>query len=186
MVKGKRRVAWMMLQNASVVSIDENVLMLRFPRQGDVKGFTAGQYDEMLKKTLSERYGVHLVIRAISGPPDAGPGGGGGPRRPAPAPAPQPAPAQPQQPPAPPASSTPAAPQARPKGGGERDSSPPPEPRPPAAQWETPPPPEPPDDDDDFYPDDDDMSSGPATAELSGVGLVQRELGGEIIGEYED
>ncbi|MBO0802717.1 MAG: DNA polymerase III subunit gamma and tau, partial [Nocardiopsaceae bacterium] len=83
MIKSKRRVAWMMLQNASVVSLDEHVLMLRFPRQGDVKGFTTGQYDDMLKKALNARYGVNLVIRAVAGP-DSGPGGGQ--RRPGPAP----------------------------------------------------------------------------------------------------
>lgn len=180
MVKGRRRVAWMMLQNASVVSIEENVLMLRFPRQGDVKGFAAGQYDELLKKTLSERYGVNLMVRAISGP-DTGPSGGGGQRRPAPPPQPSPqpqqAPAQPQQA-APAPSPAPAPPRPEPA----------PRPQPPASRQDDslPPPPEPPDDDDDFYPDDGDMSSGPATSELSGVGLIQRELGGEIIGEYDD
>ena len=162
MIKAKRRVAWMMLQNASVVSVEENVLMLRFPRQGDVKGFTAGQYDEMLKKALNARYGVNLMVRAISGP-DTGPGDGG-PRRPAPAPPPPPAPQAdapwPDAPPEEPASSAPAAPQAGPTRAVERDDTA-------------------------FDPDDEDMS-GPVTAELSGVGLIQRELGGEIIGEYDD
>jgi DNA polymerase-3 subunit gamma/tau len=201
MIKAKRRVAWMMLQNASVVSLDENVLMLRFPRQGDVKGFTTGQYDEMLKQALQARYGVNLTVRAISGP-DSGPGGGG-PRRPAPitppAPAPEPtsspvsapgrefgsgpvnglAPApQVQQPPAPesPASRRPAPP-AAPAPAPSAPASPPPSDQ---SRDHRPFP-----SDDDFDPDDEDMSV-PVSAELSGMALIQRELGAEIIGEYED
>jgi DNA polymerase-3 subunit gamma/tau len=197
MIKAKRRVAWMMLQNASVVSLDENVLMLRFPRQGDVKGFTTGQYDEMLKQALQARYGVNLTVRAISGP-DSGPGGGGGPRRPAPitppAPAPEPTPSpvsapgrefgsvnglapapQTQQPPAPesPASQRPAPPAA------PAPSAPAPPPADQSGDYRPFP------SDDDFDPDDEDMSA-PVSAELSGMALIQRELGAEIIGEYED
>ena len=173
MIKGKRRVAWMMLQNASVVSVEENVLMLRFPRQGDVKGFTAGQYDEMLKQALNARYGVNLMVRAISGP-DTGSGGGAGPRRPAPPPPPAPATSSATAP-------APAAP------------APAPEPQTSVSQRQAPPPPSPSRDnppfpsDEDFDPDDEDMDmSGPVSAELTGVGLIQRELGGEVIGEYED
>jgi hypothetical protein len=40
--------------------------------------------------------------------------------------------------------------------------------------------------DSDFDPDDEDMSSDSASPELTGVGLIQRELGAEIIGEFED
>ncbi|HEX6447860.1 MAG TPA: DNA polymerase III subunit gamma and tau [Trebonia sp.] len=201
MIKAKRRVAWMMLQNASVASLEENVLMLRFPRQGDVKGFTTGQYDELLKQALQARYGVNLVIRAISGP-DSGPGGGGGgPRRPAPvappapAPAPEPTPSntasgsasvreqesapQPKQPPAPeaPASRRPApAPAMSPAPAPSTPSR-----QPGNGQADFPPFPS----DDDFYPDDEDMSA-PVAVELTGMALIQRELGAEIIGEYED
>jgi DNA polymerase-3 subunit gamma/tau len=190
MIKAKRRVAWMMLQNASVVSFDENVLMLRFPRQGDVKGFTTGQYDEMLKQALQARYGVNLVVRAISGP-DSGPGGGGGPRRPAPVTPPAPAPASGSDPAngqafvsraeQPPGSGSPAS---------QRDAPQPATPSPPvpsvpsrqsgSGREDFPPFPG----DDEFDPDDEDMSA-PVPAELTGMALIQRELGAEIIGEYE-
>jgi hypothetical protein len=40
--------------------------------------------------------------------------------------------------------------------------------------------------DDDFDPDDEENVSAPISAELTGMALVQRELGGEIIAEYED
>jgi DNA polymerase III subunit gamma/tau len=221
MIKAKRRVAWMMLQNASVVSLEENVLMLRFPRQGDVKGFTTGQYDEMLKQALQARYGVNLVVRAISGP-DSGPGGGS--RRPAPAspPAPAPAPAPVPEsapggaPDAPAPASGPAresvpapdpgaangsSPGNRPGPGSNGTSAAAPAPAPAAAPAAARPasspssaqrarsqqdgdfPPFP--SDDDFDPDDEDMSAG-GPAELTGMALIQRELGAEIIGEYED
>jgi len=47
-----------------------------------------------------------------------------------------------------------------------------------------PPPPAP--DDEDFDPDDDDYSSSTTVHELTGMALVQRELGAEIIAEYDD
>ena len=39
--------------------------------------------------------------------------------------------------------------------------------------------------DDEFDPDDEDMAVSTST-ELTGMALVQRELGGQIIGEFED
>ena len=43
----------------------------------------------------------------------------------------------------------------------------------------------PPADDEDFDPDDEDLPAS-AVTELTGMALVQRELGGEIIAEYDD
>jgi hypothetical protein len=43
----------------------------------------------------------------------------------------------------------------------------------------------PPPDDDYFDPDDEDNMSVSTVNELTGMALVQRELGGQIIGEYE-
>ena len=42
-----------------------------------------------------------------------------------------------------------------------------------------------PDDDEDFDPDDEDMSVA-VPDQLTGMALVQRELGGQVIAEYED
>jgi len=47
-------------------------------------------------------------------------------------------------------------------------------------------PPLPPPDDEDFDPDGEDMASSTTVNELTGMALVQRELGGQIIAEYED
>jgi DNA polymerase-3 subunit gamma/tau len=159
----KGRVAGMVLGNASVVSLDEGVLTLRFPRQGDVKGFQVGRYEDTLKEVLHARFGVNVAIRAISG-------GDPAPverRRPTPAPvAPPPDPAPQPAEPSPPATAAP------------RRVEPAEAPRKPSADVPFPA-------DEDFDPDDEDMAA-PASAELTGMALVQRELGGQIIGEFED
>ena len=192
-LKAKRRVAWMLLSNASVVSLDEGVLTLRFPRQGDVKGFQSSGYEDLLKQVLQARFGVNVVVRAVSGgdsPPGERRRQGPGPVPPPSAPpAGQPAGARSGEAPAaadppsdpPPAASRPAA------------AEPPSAPAPPAdgagrrgggtgpfGISDLPPPP-----DEEFDPDDEDMTV-PAAADLTGMALVQRELGAQIIAEYED
>jgi len=47
-------------------------------------------------------------------------------------------------------------------------------------------PPPPPPDDEDFDPDEEAMSSSTTVNDLTGMALVQRELGAQIIAEYED
>ena len=69
----RRRVAWMVVRTASVVSLDEGILTLRFPRPGDVKGFTSSGYEGLLKEVLNERFSINVMIRAMSGG-DPGPG----------------------------------------------------------------------------------------------------------------
>jgi DNA polymerase III subunit gamma/tau len=228
-INAKRRVAGMIIGNASVVSFDENVLTLRFPRQGDVKGFQSGRYEDLLKEVLGGLFGISVAVRAISGG-DPGPG----PRRPGPAPAPgAPSaggpPAAPTRPPAAPGPASPghsagqsvstARPSAGQSAGGEvglgqvstaasgspagaggdmvAATSAPAAPgggagtagpfgTPDFPRGDLPPlPPPPPLDDEDFDPDDEDMSM-PVANELTGMALVQRELGAQIIAEYED
>jgi DNA polymerase-3 subunit gamma/tau len=164
----KGRVAGMVLGNASVVSLDEGVLTLRFPRQGDVKGFQVGRYEDTLKEVLHARFGVNVAIRAISGA-DPAPVE----RRPV-APPDPPEPATP--PPASQRAAVPSGPRSegaqRPSDEGRRHVQ---AARRRAGEAE----------EAEFDPDDEDMSA-PASAELTGMALVQRELGGQIIGEFED
>ena len=70
-VKAQRRVAAMIIGNASVASFDEGVLTLRFPRQGDVKGFQGGKYEDLLKQVLNTMFGINVVVRAVTGGGDA-------------------------------------------------------------------------------------------------------------------
>ena len=192
-LKAKRRVAWMLLSNASVVSLDEGVLTLRFPRQGDVKGFQSSGYEDLLKQVLQARFGVNVVVRAVSGgdpPPGERRRQGPGPVPPPPAPpAGKPAGARPGEAPAaadppadappeasrPAAAEPPSAPAPPPDGAGRRGGG-----TGPFGITDLPPPP-----DEEFDPDDEDMTV-PAAADLTGMALVQRELGAQIIAEYED
>jgi DNA polymerase-3 subunit gamma/tau len=62
----ERKVAWILLRNATVVSLDDGVLTLRFARDGDVKGFTTSGCDADLKRVLSSRFGLDVRIKAVS------------------------------------------------------------------------------------------------------------------------
>jgi DNA polymerase-3 subunit gamma/tau len=198
-IKAQRRVAWILLSNASVVDLAENILTLRFPRPGDVKGFQSSGYEDLLKNVLVQRFGLHTMIKAISGgdPPP----GRSAPRPSAP---PQTGTAAPQPPaaPAPAAeySGGPAADWSTPGSGGagtpngagpagETQGA-----RTPAvngtpktsgedAPWPTDP--EPVSVSDDDMPDENDMAAPPANV-LTGMALIQRELGGEVIAEIDE
>jgi len=212
-IKAKGRVAAIVIGNASVASFDEGVLTLRFPRQGDVKGFQGSKYEDLLKQAINAMFGVNVVIRAVTGGGDAPSPG----RRQGPGPGPAPA-APPAQPPSGQPSSS---------SHGQPPADPPPPDYPPqngqanhsgpgaaavtaghaggsaangggggtnsfgspvmSGGGEAPPlPPLPPPDDEDFDQDDEDMSSSTTVNDLTGMALVQRELGGQIIAEYED
>jgi DNA polymerase-3 subunit gamma/tau len=86
-VKRERRVAWILLNNASVDGLQDGVLTLRFASEGQAKGFLGSGYDADLKGVLSAILGIAPQIRAISTAGDGGRGpggmagsGGGGPR----------------------------------------------------------------------------------------------------------
>ena len=239
-IKAKGRVAAIVIGNASVASFDEGVLTLRFPRQGDVKGFQGGKYEDLLKQTIAGMFGINVVIRAVTGGGDAPSAG----RRPGQPPAPaapngqqpsghgqpptgQPSPGQqapgrqapgrqaPGQPPAAPPSDYPpsvaggtgtggpeGAPSSdRASGAGPGGAAGPPWGAagsgtgegthsfggPGSAGGDLPPLPlPPPPDDEDFDPDDEDMSSSTTVNDLTGMALIQRELGAQVIAEYDD
>ncbi|HEY6497389.1 MAG TPA: hypothetical protein VIZ43_29270, partial [Trebonia sp.] len=210
-IKAKGRVAAIVIGNASVASFDEGVLTLRFPRQGDVKGFQGSKYEDLLKQALNAMFGINAVIRAVTGGGDAASPArrpaGPGPAGPAPhgqTPASPYGQSPPAQPPAPPDHSQPPAPptaQAYPGGpggapgvagqavgstGNDGGGGANPFRNPVGGGGDLPPlPPPPPPDDEDFDPDED-MSSSATVNELTGMALVQRELGAEIIAEYDD
>jgi DNA polymerase-3 subunit gamma/tau len=209
-VKSKGRVPWMLVRNAAVASFDEGVLTLRFLRQGDVKGFQGTRYEDVLKQVLNEMFGINVVIRAITGGGDApsparrpGPGpaapsspygqtspsygqpsSGQSPAVPPPADYPQPPTGQsyPQGPGAP-GTAGPAAGAAGNGKGGDANSFGSPVM---SGGDPVPLPPLPPSDDEDFDPDDEDMSSSTTVNDLTGMALVQRELGAQVIAEYDD
>ena len=158
-VKQERRVAWMLLRNASVLSLEDGILTLRFPRDGDLKGFNVSGHDAVLKRVLSASFGLNVTVKGVAGGdvPAAAPGvrpGGPGPANPASGSQPPLVAAPPEFAPADPAG---------------YDDEPP---------DEMPPDEMPPDE-----PSPDDRAV--RTTELTGMDLIQRELGGQVIGEIE-
>jgi DNA polymerase-3 subunit gamma/tau len=161
-------VAWILLSNASVLSLEDNILTLRFARDGDLKGFTTSGCDSDLKRVLSSGFGLNVMIKGVVGgaPGDGGPGGGG-PARPGSGPGSGSGPM----------ARGPAAAAAPPPRGPAPDF---------AADYDEPP--------DDMPPDEDDLSldAGPPAGhasgppELTGMDLIQRELGGQVISEIDD
>jgi DNA polymerase III subunit gamma/tau len=154
-VKRERRVAWMILSNASVNSLQDNILTLRFARDGDLKGFTTSGCDADLKRILSANFGLKVMVNGtVSSGGDDPPG-----------------------PPRVRGDLPPESPLGAPQGPAgippvRRDSTP---------SYDGPPP--------DSYepeeePDDEPLPPGPP--ELTGMDLIQRELGGQIISEVED
>jgi DNA polymerase-3 subunit gamma/tau len=150
-IKRERRVAWMILSNASVHSLQDNILTLRFARDGDLKGFTTSGCDADLKRVLSSGFGVNVMVNGtVSSGGDDPPG-----------------------PPRGRGDLPPESPLGTPRGPA------PPVRRDPTPSDDVPPPP-------DSYepeeePDDEPLPPGPP--ELSGMDLIQRELGGQIISE---
>jgi DNA polymerase-3 subunit gamma/tau len=163
-VMQERKVAWLLLRNASVLSLEDKTLTLRFPRDGDLKGFSVSGHDAVLKRVLNARFGLDVTVRGVAGgdvssgvtarPPGsvAGAAGAGTARPPAPAP------------------SSPAPPEFIPPESAARYDEPPDD-MPRGASHE-----------DEPSPDDRAVQE----AELTGMDLIQRELGGQVIGEIED
>ena len=162
-IKRERRVAWILLSNASVLSVQDGILTLRFARDGDLKGFSTSGCDADLQRVLSSRFGLNVTVRGVVGG-DSGPGQAG------------PAPAPPDPGPGPgtvsPGTSRPAA-------------APRPEAVPRPSDHDEEPPEQMPPDEDELPPDETSARRPAAATELTGMDLIQRELGGQVIGEFE-
>jgi DNA polymerase-3 subunit gamma/tau len=159
-VKRERRVAWILLSNASVRSLEDGLLILGFPRDGDLKGFTTSGCDADLKRVLSTGFGLNVMVKGVTGAdPGASPGRSGGPGGPGPVAA----------------GGTGDAGTAAPARSRPRHDEPPPDD---IASDEFAP--------DDIPPDEPDDDRTPVVPELTGMDLIQRELGGQVIGEIED
>ena len=151
----------MLLSNASVLSLEDGILTLRFSRDGDLKGFSVSGHDAVLKRVLSADFGLNVTIKGVAGedatagggrPGRPGPGVTGADRQPAVRRDPVPAPS---------------------------DSAPPDF----AGPYDDEPGDMPPDESLRDEPSPDDRAA--KNAELTGMDLIQRELGGQVIGEFE-
>jgi DNA polymerase III subunit gamma/tau len=169
-VKRKSRVAWMaIMSGVQPVSLEGNLLTLSFEAEGARTNFTNGGRDAVLREVFREFLGVDWRIDTVLA--------GAAPAARATA-----APVSPPQfasaPPAAPAAASPAprpTPTARPSQ----------EPAPPPPDEVPPPPPEPIDESDEVDPEGDADADG-TEAEISGMALIQRELGGQIIREIDN
>jgi DNA polymerase III subunit gamma/tau len=147
-VKGQRRVAWMLLSNATVHSVEDGVLTVLFAREGEAKGFSGSGYDRDLISALNSVLGTALRIKALSAAqlaatPGAPRSGHGGPDELS---ARAPSVVQPPEPP---------------------HDAPPPRTLSPEAQLDSAP-------------------VAPPSAGLTGMDLIKRELGGQIIAEIDE
>jgi DNA polymerase-3 subunit gamma/tau len=159
-------VASMLLADATVLSLEDGTLTLQFARAGNLKGFTTGNYDADLKRVLSSGFGLNVMVKSVvGGNPDRG-GTGLGPASPGPG--------------------SPGPGMAGPGRGRQATAEPPLSARPIATGHYDEPPDEMPPDEDDMPPDEPSShhASAPAT-ELTGMDLIQRELGGQVISEIE-
>jgi DNA polymerase-3 subunit gamma/tau len=65
-IREVRKVAWILLNNATVESVEGNVLTLAFAREGDAKGFGSSGCDQDLADVLDRMFGARPVIRPIA------------------------------------------------------------------------------------------------------------------------
>ena len=159
---GRRsRVAWVQLNSATVDSLQDGILTLRFAQAGTATGFTARGSDEDLGQVLETMLGISPKIRAVA----AEPGASRGRRDPS---------AETAGPDTENAARYATPPPARAAAADMAAAPPPrPEPVPPRPPQAAPARPEEPDHD-------------PAASALSGVDLIQRTLGGRVIEEIGD
>ena len=144
-----------------MLSLEDGILTLRFSRDGDLKGFSVSGHDAVLKRVLSADFGLNVTIKGVAGEDVTA--GGGRPGRPGP-------------------------------GGPGADRQPAVRRDPVPAPSDSAPPDfaGPYDDEPDDMPPDESLRDEPSpddraakNAELTGMDLIQRELGGQVIGEFE-
>jgi DNA polymerase-3 subunit gamma/tau len=183
-VKSEKKVAWILLNTASVQELENGVLTIAFPSEGNARGFASSGHDQILTGALVAMLGLNVRVRAVAGPPAGRPATGGRAAKGNPA--------------VPPSADPPAGPPAAPRpGGGSRGPGAVPEggraaqgPAVGGQQAEprrSRPAPSPPQDAglaEEEWPDD---ATGPGTgADLTGMELIRRQLGGRVIQEIED
>ncbi|MFC1430998.1 DNA polymerase III subunit gamma and tau [Streptacidiphilus sp. N1-3] len=76
-VKGRRRVTWMLVQQAQVAGFDGSTLQLSFEHAGSRDGFVNGGHEDVLKQALQDAFGVSWRIDCVIDPSGGGGAGGG-------------------------------------------------------------------------------------------------------------
>jgi DNA polymerase III subunit gamma/tau len=203
-VRRDRKVAWILLTNATVAALDDGVLTVEFAREGEAKGFASSGHDKLLGQVLQAMFGISPQIRAAARNPGSGPSGprggaGGGPGPGGPAAgsgggggggsSPAPGPAGSAGPGGATAASDPAVPQASADPRPTWADDPPPTWEDPSEGWD------PEDDPADARPPAGLSSGGgrpghpgqpPQAARPAAIDLIERELGGRVIEDIGD
>jgi DNA polymerase-3 subunit gamma/tau len=74
-VRGERKVAWMLLTNATVESLADGVLTVEFAREGDAKGFVSSGCGDVLGGVLQKMFGISPQLKTTARTTGAAPGG---------------------------------------------------------------------------------------------------------------
>jgi DNA polymerase III subunit gamma/tau len=76
-MRHRSRVAWMQLSSATVDTLQDGILTLRFAQEGTAAGFSARGSDQDLGQVLEQVLGISPKIRAVSAAAREGSGGSG-------------------------------------------------------------------------------------------------------------
>jgi len=70
-VRSEKKVAWMLLNTASVQELENGVLTIAFPSEGNARGFASSGHDQVLTSALAAMLGLNVRVRAVAGGPPA-------------------------------------------------------------------------------------------------------------------
>jgi DNA polymerase-3 subunit gamma/tau len=68
-VRGKSKVAWILLNTATVQELEAGVLTIAFPSEGNARGFASSGHDQVLTGALTALLGLNVRVRAVSAGP---------------------------------------------------------------------------------------------------------------------
>jgi DNA polymerase-3 subunit gamma/tau len=70
-VRGKSKVAWILLNTASVQELEGGTLTIAFPSEGNARGFASSGHDQVLTGALAALLGLNVRVRAVAGGPQS-------------------------------------------------------------------------------------------------------------------
>ncbi|HUZ37620.1 MAG TPA: DNA polymerase III subunit gamma and tau, partial [Streptosporangiaceae bacterium] len=73
-VRADSKVAWILLNTASVQDLEGSVLTIAFPSEGNARGFASSGHDQVLIGALAAMLELNVRVRTVAGAPPAGPG----------------------------------------------------------------------------------------------------------------
>ncbi|HEY1345946.1 MAG TPA: DNA polymerase III subunit gamma and tau [Streptosporangiaceae bacterium] len=77
-VRGKSKVAWILLNTATVQELEAGVLTIAFPSEGNARGFASSGHDQVLTGALTALLGLNVRVRAVAAGPQAASSPAGG------------------------------------------------------------------------------------------------------------